>query len=182
MTFSFNTGIPATNNNPSVDQPDMQINNVSTDAILAVDHISFNTANGGQHKQITFNQDASYVPVPPVSPPVLFTDIVNALPELKFFSGDAAHSSDQYVVGTTGSVLLFNGIIIKWGTGTASLGGVVNNFVPNNSFPNNCFVVIPVNTAGASRSLRVLVVTTSSFTAFSDNVLASSIRYIAIGN
>lgn len=52
MTFTFNTGIPAANNNPSVDQPDMLINNVSTDGILAVDHISFNALNGGTHKQM----------------------------------------------------------------------------------------------------------------------------------
>lgn len=55
MTFTFNSAIPAAPNNPSVDQPDMLTNNISTDAILAVDHISFNTANGGQHKQVTFN-------------------------------------------------------------------------------------------------------------------------------
>lgn len=55
MTFSFNNAIPATNNDPSADQPDMLTNNISTDQIIAVDHISFNTAGGGQHKQVTFN-------------------------------------------------------------------------------------------------------------------------------
>lgn len=55
MTFTFNTNIPAANNDPSVDQPDMLVNNQSTNSIIAVDHISFNTANGGQHKQVTFN-------------------------------------------------------------------------------------------------------------------------------
>jgi hypothetical protein len=55
MTFNFNSSVPAASNNPSVDQPDMQTNNISTDAIISVDHISFNTANGGQHKQVTFN-------------------------------------------------------------------------------------------------------------------------------
>lgn len=54
MSFTFNTGIPAANNDPSVDQPDMLSNNVSTNGILAVDHVSFNTANGGTHKQTTF--------------------------------------------------------------------------------------------------------------------------------
>ena len=51
MTFSFTTTQPAANNNPSTDQPDMLTNNVSTNGILAVDHISFNTANGGNHLQ-----------------------------------------------------------------------------------------------------------------------------------
>jgi hypothetical protein len=53
--FTFNSGIPAANNNPSVDQTDMLGNNQSTDGILNVDHISFNANNGGQHKQVTFN-------------------------------------------------------------------------------------------------------------------------------
>lgn len=59
MTFTFNTAIPAANNNPSVDQPDMLVNNQSTDAIINVDHISFNAMNGGQHKQVTFNNVAA---------------------------------------------------------------------------------------------------------------------------
>lgn len=68
MTFTFNTGVPAAGNNPSVDQPDMLSNNVSTNSILAVDHISFNTAGGGQHLQMHMNATPNYVAVPP--PPV----------------------------------------------------------------------------------------------------------------
>ncbi len=52
MTFSFNDGIPATNDNPSSDQPGMLQNNVSTNGIIAVDHITFNLANGGTHTQV----------------------------------------------------------------------------------------------------------------------------------
>lgn len=55
MTFTFNTTIPAAQNNPSNDQPIMLSNNVATNGILNVDHITFNEANGGQHKQVTFN-------------------------------------------------------------------------------------------------------------------------------
>lgn len=56
MTFIFNTTIPAANNNPSFDQPDMLTNNQSTDGILAVDHVSFNTNNGGNHLQVHLTQ------------------------------------------------------------------------------------------------------------------------------
>lgn len=52
MSFTFNTGIPAAGNNPSNDQPIMQANNVATDGILNVDHISFNANDGGTHKQV----------------------------------------------------------------------------------------------------------------------------------
>ena len=54
-SFTFNTSIPASGNNPSNDQPIMLTNNVSTNAIINVDHVTFNTLGGGQHKQITFN-------------------------------------------------------------------------------------------------------------------------------
>lgn len=54
MTFIFRNDIPAAANNPSDDQPKMLTNNISTEAILAVDHISFNAANGGNHLQTHF--------------------------------------------------------------------------------------------------------------------------------
>jgi hypothetical protein len=56
MTFIFNPAIPAANNNPSVDQPDMLGNNVATDGIIAVDHIGFNLVNGGNHIQVHLPQ------------------------------------------------------------------------------------------------------------------------------
>jgi len=59
MTFTYNNAIPAANNNPSVDQPDMLINGQSIESLIAVDHISFNTANGGTHKQVSFNNIAA---------------------------------------------------------------------------------------------------------------------------
>lgn len=52
MTFTFNSLIPAANNNPSADQPDMLTNNVSTRGIIAVDHFGFDVANGGRHLQV----------------------------------------------------------------------------------------------------------------------------------
>lgn len=52
--FTFNNAVPAAGNNPSIDQPDMLTNNVSEDGILAIDHVSFNTNDGGTHKQVNF--------------------------------------------------------------------------------------------------------------------------------
>lgn len=77
--FTFNTAIPAANNNPSVDQPDMLTNNINTDAILAIDHVSFNSSGtlpgggGGQHLKISF--DSKNPPGPQVDPQsVLYTN------------------------------------------------------------------------------------------------------------
>lgn len=55
MTFTFDNTIPAANNDPSADQPDLLINNQSIASILDVDHIGFNQTSGGTHKQINFS-------------------------------------------------------------------------------------------------------------------------------
>lgn len=58
-TFAFSTSIPAANNSPADDQPYMLSNNSSTSGIIAIDHVGFNTSNGGYHKQITFSANQS---------------------------------------------------------------------------------------------------------------------------
>lgn len=50
--FTYTPNIPAASHNPSVDQPDMQINTNSTDQLIEVDHYSFNDNNGGYHKVV----------------------------------------------------------------------------------------------------------------------------------
>lgn len=52
MTFTYNNAVPAAANNPSNDQPDMLTNTQSINSIIAVDHATFNTANGGTHTQV----------------------------------------------------------------------------------------------------------------------------------
>lgn len=64
MSFTFNDGVPAAADNPSVDQPIMLQNNISNQGIWAVDHIGFNAANGGQHQWTQF-PIASTFPTPP---------------------------------------------------------------------------------------------------------------------
>jgi len=72
MSFTYNLGIPATNNNPTTDQPNMKINNDAIASIIAVDHVGFNASNGGKHNQVTF--PAENVPgSPPASGGVLYT-------------------------------------------------------------------------------------------------------------
>lgn len=50
--FAYNRNIPDGPNNPSADQPLMQINTNSTDDLIDVDHYSFDEANGGLHRQV----------------------------------------------------------------------------------------------------------------------------------
>ncbi len=66
MTFSFDSTIPAANNNPSDDQPIMLANNVSDEGIWDVDHVGYDVPNGGQHKLVRFNVKA--LPAAPTDP------------------------------------------------------------------------------------------------------------------
>lgn len=86
MTFTFNDQIPAANNNPSADQGQMLINNQSTNSIIAVDHVTFNTANSGTHKQVTYID--KFVPAVPSDPTsVAYTDVGKA---------DASHPQNYW--------------------------------------------------------------------------------------
>lgn len=51
LTYTLN--IPAAQNNPSADQPDMKINTNSIDSLLNVDHFTFAFGNAGWHRQVT---------------------------------------------------------------------------------------------------------------------------------
>ena len=59
--FSYNDAVPATNNDPSVDQPDMLINTVSIEGIWNEDHIGFNLENGGTHQFLRFYSNPNYI-------------------------------------------------------------------------------------------------------------------------
>lgn len=52
--FAFIPNIPDGPNNPSQDQPNMKTNTNSDQSIWAVEHLGFNTNNGGTHLQTGF--------------------------------------------------------------------------------------------------------------------------------
>jgi len=181
-SISYNLGIPASGNNPSTDQPNMKTNNDNIATYVAVDHVGFNASAGatsGHHLQVTF--DSNNVPTPPVAPPVLFTNTVAALPQLFFYSGDATHSSTQYVNGTTGSTFLLGGMILKWGQVPAVSNGGTVNFT--SAFPNNCYsVVVTLNIASTVSPVGINGFTASGFTFRTTAAGNVPITYIAIGN
>lgn len=181
MTIAYNLGIPNAPNNPSTDQPNMKTNNDNIATYVAVDHVAFNTAGSGQHNQVTFH--ANNVPAPPVAPPVLFTDTVQTLPQLKFFSGDAAHSSTQYVDAANGSTFLLGGIILKWGKVIAANNNSPATFAP--AFPNHCYSVT-VSGGAASGTQPTVNINTGSvgISGFTIKMVngPSDVFYIAIGD
>jgi hypothetical protein len=185
MGISYDPTKPAANDKPSNDQAPMQQNFSSIKDLIDVDHVDFSNAAYGEHKQVTFA--SNNVPMPPVSPPILFTDTVEGLPQLKFFSGDAAHSANQYVLAGSGSTFLLGGIILKWGSYTMANGVATVPVAFANSFPNNVYsIVFGSNVSGNPNNLPIAqALTTAGFTAA--RVSGSSggtftYYYIAIGN
>lgn len=188
-SISYNLGIPDGPHNPSADQPNMKVNNDNIDQFVAVDHIGFNSGMGetsGRHKQVTF--DVNNVAAVPPPKPTLFTNLVNSLPQLFFYSGDAAHSSTQYVSAANGSTFALGGIIIKWGNFGFSSGSGVQAVSFPVAFQNNFFSLslLPNTTTPAAGVGSVSFGGTgslSSFTAYRSNTSGVvTFFYIAIGN
>lgn len=57
--ITYNEGVPATNNDPSVDQPNMLSNTINLKTIWDQDHITFDAENSGTHEKMTFFQNTA---------------------------------------------------------------------------------------------------------------------------
>jgi hypothetical protein len=141
MSFPYDPTLPNPPDDPADDVAGMQTNASSISQLIAVDHSGFNTSTGGTHMQVTYssnNPPGTF----PVSPPVSFTDLPTnyggtpTYPQQFFFSGTNFKSLQQYLLTAQGSVLLAGGIILKWGSGTASNAISGNNILFASAFPN----------------------------------------------
>jgi hypothetical protein len=199
MSISYNTNIPFSTHNPSNDQPLMETNTNSINSWVQVDHVGFNVGGGevsGQHNQVTFN--SNNVPTPPVSPPVLFTNNVNSLPQLFFYSGNSSQSSSQYsltegspgATNTGGSTFLLGGIVLKWGIVSATDNTSISfATLSGAAFPTACFAVYATEyNSSSSNGFFISVSPTPTAAAFTPRVRTSAggagtvvISYLALG-
>lgn len=180
MTFSYNFNVPNPPSNPATDVPIMQTNTSSVGNIIAVDHVGFNVPNGGTHKQVTFQN--GNVPSLPTAVGILFTQTGSgSVPQLRYYTGSSAQSSDQYQISAQGSVLLLGGIIIKWGTVVSAISGNTYNFVTG--FPNACWSVqVTANIASTIVPVGTNGFTQSGFTFKASVGTGIPISYLAIGS
>lgn len=73
MSFSYDPTLPNPPDDPADDVDQMQVNSQSISDLISVDHVGFNTAGGGEHDQVTFNN--KNVPGAQTDPKsVLYTD------------------------------------------------------------------------------------------------------------
>lgn len=200
--YTYFPNIPNPPDAPADDVASMQTNSASIAGIIGVDHVGFGSSGNGQHKQVTFN--ANNVPaVFPTPQPVLFTNLPSAYPpgtgpgypELFFYSGSVAQSSNQYYYGSNNgtqlsewSGLQLGGFIIKCGTFTIlnGNGSRIVNFV--NAFPNACLAVNITCTVAIVANDNIVTVNAIGATTFTANRQAfpfgaqATYNYIAIGN
>lgn len=185
--FSYNDGVPATNNNPSVDQPDMLINTQSIKNLINVDHLSFGVNDGGTHKQVTLNLSG-------VKPPVtgtqtaLYTKSVSGTGQLFF---EYASGTELQITGlassiaSSGYITLPGGLILMWGSvNFAGTGNYPVTFTPN--FPTAVFSIVGLGQTNSSPTNNAFVitasVTTAGFTIKNSSNSLDKFNWMALGN
>lgn len=103
-SFTFTNTIPAANNSPSNDQPLMLVNNQSTASLLAIDHIGFNAAFGGNHLQM-------HLPSYAITPTVVSSAATEgSLIYTGAGTADAAHAQCFFKIDNSGLTFLLSSI------------------------------------------------------------------------
>lgn len=185
--YDFYPAIPATNNSPSVDQPNMQTNNQSTNDIFAEDHVTFNLPNGGTHTKVRIATPLGSDPtLNSTITAELYTKLVSSIPQwfAAVYNGSTTVVSQltNSLAASAGSGMMPGGLQIRSGsaTGVAS-SSVVINF--NTPFPTSCVSVVVCYSGGGSlgpQTCSAGTLTASGFTLFVSGS-ATGVFYIATG-
>ncbi len=190
MSFTYNLNIPAANNNPSADQPNMKTNTNSINSIINVDHFTFAAGNAGSHKQVTLTNEAA--PGFSGGNGVLYANLATgqSWPFWQNALGSFQMSGPITATANNGTAFLPGGIILKWGTISSIVGGGVTtpfSFAP--AFPTACFSVqLTLGNPGGTQNAQAAAVRDGSISAsgFSYNYSGGSaydkILWFAIGN
>lgn len=175
MTFTFNNAIPASGNNPSVDQPGMLTNNISTANIINVDHRGFNQTSGGKHKVIralSLQTLGIALPGGVAGEGTIYTKTASSVTNL-FYRPDA--TSDEYqltrtnsskiaLLGTDTNYVFPTPPVTTLGGWTFLPGGMILQYgtiVPTNT-PGFTTVAYPVSFSTPAFSIQITPTTTSS--------------------
>lgn len=170
----YNTNIPAANNNPSVDQPDMQENTNSTESWVAVDHYGFNDNNGGLHKQTRIVDQVAIPAGLAAGMSTLYSKLatsegVSQESDL-FFSPGTSGNQYQLTRAITGKFALFgqntnnyNGIGVDYDGGWTYLpGGILLQYGRLKDPDDGDIILFPVQYTNAPFSIQLTSVQNTS--------------------
>ena len=128
--FVYNRGIPNGPNNPSNDQPKMQINTNSSEDIWDVDHFGFNNNQGGYH-DIIHQPPVLTDPTPITGIQQIYVknETLNASTDTQLYSMSGLGGISQltgYAAHTNGYQRL-GGVTIQWGFVNGTHSGATFN-------------------------------------------------------
>jgi len=184
--FNYIRNIPSAPHNPSVDQPDMQINTNSTDDILDVNHYGFNDNNGGYHKRADLvNQSAPYN-----TPAGVGSVLISSFNEWIFTNASLSGAGIQMTTSTAppislprGSTFLPGGMVMQWGQGITDGAGSFNDTLVYNLSSVYCYQASTGNIPG---TITTPIIIGSNVTVFARNtsnspVSGAQVSWFAIG-
>ena len=199
-SFSYVPNIPAANNTPAQDQPNMQSNTNAIANLVDVDLYGFNDNNGGYHQQSTYVEQ-SVDPVPnnaSGNQAILYSKFVSSIAEIfltrngsvtpvKMTAGPAGlgtnYSPSGIVYQNNWQSFLPGGIMIKSGQVSKSSGGtsVAINFSSiglSNFTTGYAAFLCPQNTLV---SMAASVISPTGFTATWSSSTPLAFYWVAIG-
>ncbi len=184
VNLSYNNTVPAANNNPSVDQPQMLVNTTSISSIVNQDHIGFGQNNGGTHRQVNMYNQAT---PPLINDLNLYSNIsvgANSLwvqtptLNLPLFAG-------QPTGGVTGATSVIGNIQFRWGLKTVATNADTAVVFPIAFAGGQCWNVLLTAIRNNSGSDTVFIKTGSvsgaGFTIKNNSGSITQVYWFAIG-
>lgn len=181
--FTYNDGVPGSNNDPSEDQPDMLVNTQSIQGILDIDHFTFGTGIDvdGRHKQASMkNQSAPGIPTG-------FNGIYYVNNNVPMFQNASnANNNIATYVGTpvtaqAGQTFLPGGILMQWGrvNSPSSTGSVV--FPTAFSVTYNVQITMQRNSSSSTQGMYVNGNPSTTGFSYNGSSGGNALFWVAIG-
>lgn len=182
--FTYFPNIPFANNNPSVDQPNMETDTNSISSLIAIDHQGFNLNQGGYHTVVHFIDNVVDPPAVPPAGPLLgagelyFKTLTSVVSDTALFSQTAGGLKAQLTCNispsvmvdgfgsTFGTTFLPGGLLLNYGIFNRSSSHAVNFLTPFSSPPYS-ITATPfgtLNSNSAYLSLTILSFTKTAYT------------------
>jgi len=147
--MAYNNAIPQLTDKFSQSQADLLANFVAIQTFIEVNHVTFADADAGKHEQVemiktttpgaTADEIKMYTADMPGAPIAAVTAAQTGGPEMWLARTDGVNDLDFPVTAasmvTTGWCYLPSGMIVKWGTHTATSGGTTATYVAGNDIP-----------------------------------------------
>jgi len=182
MSTSYNPSIPNPPDAPSADVPIMQTNAAAISNLIVIDHVGFGRSQSGQHQQVTFAANNVPGSLPSGAQGILYTNLVSSVAQLFFYNGTTTSqltTNITPIASSNGASYLPGGVIIQWGSGTASAGSRAITFPI--TFPSNLWSLTVSPNGNSAVGIAWDSQSVNGFTAHTQNS-NTFFNWIAIGN